>query len=124
MKILQLFAVAALIMLGGCTTVASGLASIAVSTSSATPSQVKTVDEAVKATAVAERGLDTIVNTGVIPKPVLQQLKIAVQAVHNTLAAVETANASGNSAVLAAAMGAFNEALAAYNSYKTLKGIA
>lgn len=109
--------------LGGCATVGSALSNIAVSTTSATPSQAKTVAEAIQATALTERGLDLYVTTAPENQAILQELQILVPAVHRTLLAVEAANASGNSALVAASLGTFNEALAAVKSYEALKGV-
>lgn len=109
--------------LGGCASVASALSSIAVATSSSTPTQATTVAEATQAVTLAEQALDVYVKTGNPSQAVLQQLNILVPALHNTLVAAETANKAGNSAATAAAMAAFNQALAAYNSYLSLEGI-
>jgi len=122
-KFVALVAFAAGLSVAACSSVGSLVSEAVVSTTVSTPTQVKTVDEAVKATSLAERGLDAAVNAGTFSKAVLQQLKVDVEAVHNTLVAAEAANASGNSAAIAAGLAGFNEALAAYNSYKALKGI-
>lgn len=109
--------------LGGCTTVGSAISDIAVATTSASPSQAKTVAEAAQATALVEKSLDLYVTTAAPDRAVLQELKILVPALHNALVAAEVANGAGNSALTAAGLAAFNEALAAVKSYESLKGV-
>lgn len=116
-------AMCVVLSLGGCTTIGSTLSDIAVATTSATPSQAKTVAEAIQATALVEKSLDLYVTTAKPDAAVLQELKILVPAVHNALVAAEVANSAGNSALTAAGLAAFNEALAAVQTYESLKGI-
>ena len=71
----------------------------------------------------AERALDCYVNNGSPSRAVLNELNILVPAVHSALVKVEAANKAGNSALTAAALAAFNEALAAYESYATQQGV-
>lgn len=120
------FALAACVALGlgGCTTVSSTLSGIAVSATTAGPTQAKTVAEAIQATTLFEKSLDLYMTAGAPNKAVLQELQILVPALHNALSAAETANASGNSALIAAALATFNEALGAVQSYEALKGVA
>jgi hypothetical protein len=122
---LQNFAAAALLALSlaGCTTVGSLVSDVAVATTSATPAQATTVAEAEQAATLAEQALDLYVKTGNPSPAVLAELNVLVPAVHNTLVKAEQANAAGNSALTAAALAGFNEALAAYNSYATLQGV-
>lgn len=118
-----LFAAACIVMLSGCTSMGSLLSGLAVSATSATPSQAKTLAEATQAATLAEHALDLYVTTGNPSPAVLHQLQVLVPAVHNALVKVEDANRAGNSALTAAALGAFNEALAAYASYSALQGV-
>lgn len=106
--------------LGGC---AQTLSSLAVSLTSASPTQAKSVAEAEQVTTLAEQALDLYVQNGNPSQPVLAELKILVPALHNALKQVEAANMAGNSASAAAALAAFNQALAALNSYKTNQGV-
>lgn len=111
------------VALGGCSTVASGISDITVAATTASPSQATTVAEAIQATTLTEQALDLYVKTGNPDPAVLKELQVLVPAVHNALVQVETANTNGNSALAAAAMAAFNQALAAVNSYETLQGV-
>lgn len=110
-------------LLGACTTIASGLSDIAVVTSSGSSTQVTTVAEAEQATKLIEDGLDLYVTTGHPSKAVLDELNVLVPALHNTLKAAESAQASGNNAAMAAGLAAFNEALAAVQGYETKQGV-
>lgn len=74
-------------------------------------------------TTILEHGLDLYVASPVSDRAVVLELKILVPAVHNALAAAEVANSAGNSALTAAALATFNEALDAVQSYETLKGV-
>lgn len=105
--------------LGGCTAISN----LAVSLTSASPTQAKSVAEAEQVTTLAEQALDLYVQNGNPSQPVLAELKILVPALHNALKQVEAANTAGNSASAAAALAAFNQALAALNSYKTNQGV-
>lgn len=120
---LYAFTLAAALSLGGCASVASVASDLAVSATTATPAQAKTVGEATQATALAEKTLDLAVTSGALPPAVIAELKILVPAVHNALKKVEAANAAGNSALTALALASFNEARAALNSYETLSGV-
>lgn len=117
-------ALAASIALSGCASVASTVSSVVVSATTSSATQATTVAEAAEITALIEKSLDIYVQSGAASPAILKQLQILVPAVHNTLVAVEKANANGNSATVAAALAAFNQALAAVNSYETLQGIA
>lgn len=109
--------------LAGCSTAASLLSGVAVSFTTANPFQAKTIAEATQAATLAEKALDLYVTSGHASKPVLDELQVLVPAVHNALKKAQAANAAGNSALVAAALAGFNEALAALNSYKTLQGV-
>lgn len=128
MKLRTLFLAAGLaVSLGGCTTVGSLVASsgqeIASATTTAPPSQAKTVGDAILIVNGIESGLDLYVTTGNPPKAVLDELAILVPALHNTLLAAEAAQRGGSNAAVAAALAAFNETLAAVQAYKAQKGI-
>ena len=123
MRFVPIALVAAALMLGGCTTLASDISSVVVSTTSAGPTQAKTVAEAEQATKLLEDGLDLYVTTGHPSKAVLDELKVLMPALHTTLKAAEAAQASGNSATMATALAAFNEALAAVQGYETKQGV-
>lgn len=116
-------ALACAMALGGCSTVGQALSGLVVSVTSATPSQAKTVAEATQAATLVEQSLDLYVKNGHPSPAVLQELQVLVPAVHNTLVRAQQANASGNSALTAAALAAFNEATSAANSYETLQGV-
>ncbi len=94
-----------------------------VSATTATPQQAKSVAEATLAVTLAERALTLYVEHGNPDPAVLRQLKVLVPAVHNALKRVQVANAAGNSALYAAALGAFNEAWAALQAYQKMKGL-
>lgn len=118
-----LIAAVCCLALSGCADMGSLLSGVAVSATSATPTQAKTVAEATQAATAAEHALDFYVVHGNPSPAVLQELKILVPAVHNALVKVEDANRAGNSVLAAAAMSAFNEALAAYKSYSAFQGV-
>jgi hypothetical protein len=113
----------AAVSLGGCADLASVASSVAVSVTTATPTQVTTLAEAEQAATLAEQGLDLYVTTGTPSPAVVAELKVLVPALHTVLKQAEAANAAGNSALAAAAIASFNQALAALNSYKTLQGV-
>ena len=110
-------------ILGGCQTLGSTVSSLVVSTTTAGPTQAKTVGEAINATKLVEDGLDLYVTTGSPSKAVLDELNILVPALHNTLVAAEDAQRRGDSAAVASALAAFNQALAAVQAYKTVTGV-
>jgi hypothetical protein len=113
----------AAVSLGGCADLASVASSVAVSVTTATSTQVTTLAEAEQAATLAEQGLDLYVTTGTPSPAVVAELKVLVPALHTVLKQAEAANAAGNSALAAAAIASFNQALAALNSYKTLQGV-
>lgn len=110
-----LFATLIFIQLNACSAITS--------LTTATPQQAATVAEATQLLTVAEKGADLYVTTGNPSPAVVGQLRILVPAVHNTLKAAQAANANGNSAGVATALAAFNEALAALQTYESAKGI-
>lgn len=117
---MRLAAVAVLaIYLGGCTTLASFVASTATNLSSGTPEQVTTLGDAdLAADAVVHlttAAVDTNkLNAGQLME--LQQLRAAVRAALDSL---HTASAAGQSLNFAA----FNAALDAWRAYKTQQGV-
>lgn len=119
-----LFAVTlALPLLAGCGDFRQGLADVATSSTTTSPSQAKTLAEAIQLTTVAEHSLSIAVNSGKVPVAVLHQLEVLVPAVHNALKKAEDAQRDGNSPLVAAALASFNEALTALNAYKASKGV-
>lgn len=127
MRILKGFAIAVMLVaglnLGGCTTLRQAGADVAVSSTTTSQAQIKTLGDAILVTTQAEKLLDIYVTSGLATPAVLGQLKILVPAVHNALKKAEDANRAGNNPLLAASLAAFNEALTALNQYKAAKGI-
>lgn len=115
--------VAAALALSGCASLGSVVSNVVVAATSKTPSQAKTVAEATQATTLAENAVDLYVKTGNPTKAVLSELQTLVTALHTALVKAEAANKSGNSAVAAAAIDAFNQALAAYQAYSVHQGV-
>lgn len=105
--------------LSGCASVASGVVQIAQSVSSSTPSQVTTLGDAVAASTLVTQAVDVYVKTGNPSKATLLELQTLNEGLHTALTGLEQANASNQSLELAA----FNEALTAFTSYTTAKGI-
>jgi hypothetical protein len=99
------------------------LSSLAVSLTSPSPTQVKTLAEAEQAATVAENSLDIYVNSGVANQATLAEIKTLVTALHTELKKFEAANSAGNSVAVQAETDAFNAALSALNGYKTLQGV-
>ena len=120
MKLRHAIALIALTSLGGCGTTLSGLA---VSLTSPSPTQVKTLAEAEQASTVAENALDIYVNSGAANQATLAEIKTLVTDLHTELKKFEAANSAGNSVAVQAEVDAFNAALSALNGYKTLQGV-
>lgn len=116
-------ALVALVALGGCTSLSSAVSQAVVSFTSSTPSQATTVAEAAQIATLAEKAVDLYVKNGHPSQSTLAELKVLLTDLHTPLVAAEQANASGNSAAAAAAVSAFNEALAAYQSYAVHSGV-
>lgn len=107
-------------LLGGCTSLASGVATIATSLSSSSPSQANTLAGAEQAATLLTQAADVYVNSGVkISRAQLQEILLLSDAVHTALGTLERANAAGQSLDYAA----FNAALSAYQSYATNENI-
>jgi hypothetical protein len=120
-KFLTAFVLAGAMLTAGCTS--GGFAGFGAAVTTKTPTQARTVAEATLAATIAEKMLLVYVQSGKADPAVLRQLRVLVPAVHNALVRVQVANKNGDSALTAAALGAFNEALAALNSYSSLKGV-
>lgn len=105
--------------LGGC----NAIRDVAVSSSTTSPAQAKTLGDAVVITTQVEKTLDIYVTSGLASPAVLAQLEVLVPAVHNALKKAEDAQRAGDSPLVAASLAGFNEALTALNSYKATKGI-
>lgn len=124
MRLLKFAAAVALaVNLSACASLGSFVSDVTVSATSATPGQAKTVAEAAQAATLVEHSLDLYVKAGNPSPAVLTEIQVLVTAVHNTLVKAEQANAAGNSALTATGLAAFNQAIAAVNSYETLQGV-
>lgn len=123
MKTYLAICLAAALGLSGCASAGSAITSVAVSLTSATPAQAKTLGDAIRITTLVEKSLDVYVTSGYASAAVVAELKVLVPPLHNTLKQMEAANTAGNSAAAALALAAFNEALKALNGYKTLQGV-
>lgn len=121
--VLAAFLALSLVPMNGCASLRQGAADVAVSSTTTTPAQAKTLADAIALTTVAETNLTVLVRNDVLPIPVLERLRILVPAVHNALKKAEDAQRAGDSPLVAAALASFNEALTALNAYKAAKGI-
>lgn len=121
-KFLSAAILACAVLLSGCAS-NTPISDLAVSVTTATPTQAKTVGEATQALTILEKSLDAYVVSGAAKPAVLDELQSLVPPIHNALKKVQDANRAGNSALVATTLAAFNEALTAYNSYKTSQGI-
>jgi len=121
--ILTAFLALTLAPIGGCTTARQAAADVAVSATTTSPAQAKTLADAILLTTAAETNLTVLVRNDVLPVPVLERMKILVPAVHNALKKAEDAQRAGDSPLVAAALASFNEALTVLNAYKAAKGI-
>jgi len=102
-----------------CTSVASGVASLATEMSSSTPAQVNTYAEATAAAAIVTRTMDLAVNTGKLDKATLLELQKHNEGIHAAWLELKKANDAHQSLVYAS----FNAALASWRSYRTSVGI-
>lgn len=120
----KLLTIALVVAIGGgntgCTTLAQWTAGAAQSLSSSTPTQVSTYADAVLAADGVTKLADTAVNTGKLSRPVLVEIGVLSDGVHNAFVAIKAANDAGQSLDFAA----LNAALAAWVSYTTSQGIA
>jgi hypothetical protein len=123
----KLLALALALSLASCTSVGQALSSLGGSVASVTttapPSQAKTVAEAIQATQLVEDGLDLYITNGHPSKAILDELAVLIPALHNTLVKAEDAQRGGSSAAVATALAAFNEALGAVKAYEVAKGV-
>ena len=115
----KILALAVVISLGGCTSLAQFAASTATNLSSSNPSQVTTLAEADLAADTLVKVTKVAVDTGKLDSGTLHELQALRGGVRTALEALHTANAAGQNVNYAA----FNAALDAYNAYTTLKGI-
>lgn len=118
-----LLAASLALCLGGCANERQAVADVISSQTTSSPAQAKTLAEAIQMTTVVEYSLDLVVQSGVTPPAVIDELKILVPVVHNALKKAEAAQAAGNSPLVAASLTAFNEAFAALAAYKAQKGV-
>ncbi len=112
-------ALVASLSLTGCSSVGQFVTSTATEMSSSTPSQATTLASALQAATLVTKAVDVYVNTANPSRATLLELQILNNQVHTTLVDLEHENAAGHSLVFAA----FNEALRAFNSYATTKGV-
>ncbi len=111
--------VALALSLAGCTSMASGVATVATSMSTSTPAQVNTFADATAAATLATRTVDLAVTSLKLDKATLKELQTLNEAVHAAWLPLKDAVDKGQSPSFAA----FNAALAAYQSYRTSQGI-
>lgn len=113
-------ALAIIIPLSGCTSLASFTANVATELSSSTPTQVKTLADAERVATLATKAATIAVDTGKFSRAQLLQLQKLNDGLHVALVDLNAANKEGNSLVYAG----FNAALDAFNAYATSQGIA
>lgn len=101
------------IALGGCAGTITTAGNIGQSVSVASPTQARTLAEALQAATLCTDAVDLYVRTGNPSRAVLDELNILNDRVHDTLVNLQTANMRGQSLTFAA----FNEALQAFNAY-------
>jgi len=116
MKILALILAASLAI---CSTGCSSVASIATQLSSATPTQVSTLADAEIAATAIRQAVDIYVKNGAPSQATLLELQTLNNGLQNALIALRAANAANQSLLIAG----FNEALDAFISYSTTKGV-
>jgi hypothetical protein len=114
-----LLAAALAVPLANCTTVASGLSSVATSLSSSTPAQVTTLAQAVQAADLITKAVDVYVKTGNPNVATLKELQALSNAVNAALVSLNTAAQNGQSLVY----DSFNAALSAFTAYSTASGV-
>ena len=120
MKQIKALFIAATLALGGCATIASGLATVATEISSSTPTQVRTLADAERVATLVTRAVTIAVNTGQLSKAQLVQIRTLSNGVYAALSDLHQTQREGGSL----AYGAFNAALDAFNAYATKQGIA
>lgn len=119
MRLSTLAAPILILSLCGCTTLASGVAGIATSLSSETPSQVTTLAEADLAADTLVKLSTVAVDTGKLDAGELNELQALRTGVRAALDQLHTANAAGQSLTFAS----FNAAMTAYKAYAVTEGI-
>lgn len=119
MRLSRSIILAATMALGGCTSLAQFVGTTAQSLSSATPSQARTLAEALQAATLVTDAVDLYVNTGNPSRATLMELQILNDGLHTALGRLQAANAADQSLWLAS----FNAALEAFNSYATSSGV-
>lgn len=106
-------------LMAGCASIAAGVANVATSLSSSSPTQVNTFAAATLAATVATKTVDLAVNTGKLNRSVLLQLQALNEGLHTAWLQLKAANDTDKSLSYAS----FNAALAAYQAYRTSEGI-
>ena len=105
--------------LGGCTTIASGLDTLATDLSSSSPTQVTTYYDATAAADLATKTVDLAVKTMKFNRATLTELQSLNDSLHTAWLVLKAANDANQSLDYAA----FNAALAAYQSYRVSQAI-
>lgn len=123
MKRLACFAIAAALALSGCASVGGVVSKVVVAATTKTPNQATTVAEATQAATLIENSVKLYVDTANPSKAVLTQLQSLLAGLHQNLQRAQAADRAGNSALAASALDAFNQALAAYQTYAVNQGV-
>lgn len=118
-------AAAAFVMLSGCTTMSALTSDLAVELSSGSTTQAKTLGEANELAADVWKGIDkyAVGDYGTPDAAVLKEIQLLAAPIHAALQQGDAAQKAGNSPAVAVALAAFNEAMAAMNTYEAQKGI-
>lgn len=118
-KIFRALTVASMIALAGCASTAQFVSNTATNLSQSSPSQAKTLGEALLASTLITKTADAYVVTAKPSPAVRAQIGVLNEGLHTALVNLQRANANG----LNLALAAFNEALTAFRSYATATGI-
>lgn len=118
-RFLPILAIALVLPLSACTSVAEFAATTATNLSTSTPVQVTTYADATLAATLATKAVKLAVDTHKFDKATLIELSALNDAVHAAWLDLKTDNDAGKSLVF----GSFNAALSAYNAYATTEGI-
>ena len=105
--------------LAGCTSIASGLSTVATDLSTSSPSQVSTYYDATTAANLAFQTIGVAATLPGVSHAQLIELQSLNEAVHSAWLVLKAANDAGQSIDYAA----FNAAFAAYQSYCVSQGI-
>ena len=111
--------IALTITLMNCADLAQVAGQTAQTLSSSTPSQVKTLADALQAATLATQAVDLYVNTANPSRATLLELQALNEGLHSALVQLQAANAANQSLALAV----FNAALTAFNAYATVTGV-